>query len=680
MKFAAGLLAAIVATATAVAVVTPPSGLVTDGIPAIPQSVADGVRPYSDFRPAVLAGWHPTRREALILARSGETAQVHELRAPADAPRQLTSVAERVGDASWPRHRDDYFVFVADHGGDEAWQMYRKDLATGTVTLLSDGGPSQNLPGPWSNAGDLLAFGSTRRNGVDRDVYVMDPRDPSTTRRVLEVIGAGWNPLGWSPDDRRLVVLQYVSAVESFLWSVDVTTGEMTAITPLPREAQKVRTTTGFTMDPRTTYDSGSTRRTRTGTDRTRRLSYAGAQWSPDGKRIYTATDRDFEFKRLAYIELRTGRHHYLTTHLRWDVDQFALAPDGRRIAFTTNEGGASALRMLDTATGKELPAPVLPHAGLVGDLHWHNDGWLLGFTLTGARTPGDVYGLEVDTGRLTLWIAGGTGRLDASLFPEPEYVQWPSFDRQMISGLLYRPPARFAGLRPVLVILHGGPEGQSRPGFLASANYFVQEMGVAVLLPNVRGSTGYGKTFVSLDDRTRREDAVGDVGALLDWIARRKDLDATRVMLTGGSYGGYLSLAAAARFGSRVCCVMSIAGVSNFVSFLEATGDYRRDFRRLEYGDERDPSTRRYLQRISPLTNARDIRRPLFVVQGRNDPRVPYSEAEQLVATVKGNGAPVWYLVANDEGHGFSKKSNQDFQFLAMVEFVRAYLAPPMP
>ena len=679
MKRGAGLLAAVAAFGAAAQTIPPPPGLVTDGLPPIPQSVADSVRPYADFRPAVLAGWHPARHEALILARSGETAQVYELRAPGEVPRQVTAVAERVGDATWPRHRDDYVVFVADRNGDESWQMYRQDRSTGAVTRLSDGGPNQNLPGPWSNRGDLLAFGSTRRNGVDRDLYVMDPREPASARRILEVIGAGWNPLAWSPDDRRLVVLQYVSAVESFLWSVDVATGGMTALTPLPREAHKVRATTGFTMDPRTVQSPYGAGRAQVDAERTRRLSYAGAQWSPDGKRIYTATDRDFEFKRLAYIEIGNGRHHYLTSHLRWDVDQFALSPDGSRIAFTTNEGGPSVLRMLDTATGKELPKPALPHAGLVSDLHWHNDGRLLGFTLTAASTPGDVYALEPDTGRLTRWIAAGTGALDPAAFPNPEYVRWSSFDRKEISGLLYRPPTRFAGPRPVLVILHGGPEGQSRPGFLASANYFLLEMGVAVLLPNVRGSTGYGKSFVALDDRTRRENAVSDVGTLLEWIATRSDLDGSRVMLTGGSYGGYLSLAAAARFGPRVRCAMSIAGVSNFVSFLETTGDYRRDFRRLEYGDERDPSMRHYLMRISPLTNARDIRSPLFVVQGRNDPRVPYTEAEQLVATVKKNGAPVWYLLASDEGHGFSRKSNQDFQFLAMVAFMRTYLAPPM-
>lgn len=662
-----GALAAILLAGPAAGAVTPPPGVVTDGIPPIPASIVENMRPYSDFRPAVLTGWHPTRREALILAQAGETAQVFEVGAPGVAPRQLTTVSERVGDARWPRHAQDYLLFVADDEGNESWQMYRLDLGSGGVTRLSDGGSAQNLPGPWSNQRDLLAFSSTRRNGVDRDIYVMDPRDPASARRVLDVSGAGWIPLAWSPDDRRLAVLQFVSAAESYLWSVEVDTGAMTSLTPRPSALPLVRGSTSWNRD-KGSVASGN------------RASYSGAQWSPDGQRIYTSTDRGGEFKRLAWIDPSTGRLTYLTPEIPWDVDRFALSPDGRLIAYTTNEDGTSVLHLLDAATARELSRPALPTSGLVGDLHWHSDGNLLGFTVNAARTPGDVYALDVTTGQVARWLAAGTGSLDPAQFPEPEHVRWTGFDRRPISGLLYRPPARFAGPRPVLVVIHGGPEGQSRPGFLGSANYFLLEMGVAVLMPNVRGSTGYGKTFATLDDRNRREDAVRDLGAMLDWIARRRDLDATRVMLSGGSYGGYMSLAATARYGSRVRCAMSVAGISNFVSFLESTGDYRRDFRRVEYGDERDRATRSFLTRISPLSNAGRIERPLFIVQGRNDPRVPYTEAEQMVATVKRNGAPVWYLLASDEGHGFARKTNQDYQFQAAIAFMQAHLLPAMP
>jgi dipeptidyl aminopeptidase/acylaminoacyl peptidase len=197
----------------------------------------------------------------------------------------------------------------------------------------------------------------------------------------------------------------------------------------------------------------------------------------------------------------------------------------------------------------------------------------------------------------------------------------------------------------------------------------------VARLLPNVRGSSGYGKTFLKLDNETLREDSVKDFGALLDWIKTRDDLDPDRVMVTGGSYGGYMTLAVATHYADRIRCALDVVGVSNFVTFLERTEAYRRDLRRVEYGDERDPKMREFLLRIAPVNNAEKITKPLFVVQGRNDPRVPWTESEQMVATLKKRGTPVWYLLAKDEGHGFVKKKNQDFQFYATVAFVQEHL-----
>ena len=244
-----------------------------------------------------------------------------------------------------------------------------------------------------------------------------------------------------------------------------------------------------------------------------------------------------------------------------------------------------------------------------------------------------------------------------------------------MISGFLYRPPAKFKGKRPIIVNIHGGPEGQSRPGFLGRNNYYLNELGVALLYPNVRGSTGYGKTFLQLDNGFKREDSVSDIGALLDWIATQPDLDKDRVMVSGGSYGGYMSLAVATKYSDKIRAAIDIVGISNFVTFLEKTEGYRRDLRRVEYGDERDPKMREFLLKISPVNNAQNIKKPLFVVHGQNDPRVPLNEAQQIVATVQKNNVPVWYLMAKDEGHGFSKKKNIDFQFYATVMYVKEYL-----
>jgi dipeptidyl aminopeptidase/acylaminoacyl peptidase len=226
-----------------------------------------------------------------------------------------------------------------------------------------------------------------------------------------------------------------------------------------------------------------------------------------------------------------------------------------------------------------------------------------------------------------------------------------------------------------VIVDIHGGPEGQFRPGFLARNNYLTSELGIAVIYPNVRGSTGYGKTFVTLDNGFLREDSYKDINALFDWIATQLDLDSSRIMVTGGSYGGFMTLAIATNYNDRIRCAVDIVGPSNLVTFLENTSNYRRDLRRVEYGDERDPKMRAFLERIAPANNAHKISKPLFVIQGKNDPRVPYTEAEQMVAVVRKQGTPVWFLMANDEGHGFAKKTNVDFQFYSTILFIQKYL-----
>jgi dipeptidyl aminopeptidase/acylaminoacyl peptidase len=627
--------------ATAAATIQPPASLRTDGIPAIPTATAETVGAYTEFRSAAFAGWHPTRRAALILTRFGDTNQVHEVGMPGGARRQLTFYPERITSASWPRRSADYFVFTKDRGGDEFWQVFRTDVATGATVMISDGGRSQNELGPWSQEGDRMAYSSTRRNGVDRDVYVVDPRDPSSTRLVLELQGGGWGVLDWSPDDSKLVVSEFVSINESYLWIADVATGERTLLTP-----------------------KGSAET----------VAYDGAQFSRDGKGVYVTTDRDAEFMRLAHVDLATGEHRYLTTDLQWDVEAFDVAPDGRSIAFVANEDGASVLHRIDAETGKPLPVPALP-VGVVTGFAWHESGRELGISLSSARSPSDLYSVDFTAQRVERWTESETGGINTAAFAEPEVVRWKSFDGRTISGLLYKPAARFAGPRPVVINIHGGPESQSRPTFLGRSNYLLDRLGVAILYPNVRGSTGFGKTFAKLDNGRLREDSVKDVGALLDWLRSRADLDASRVLVTGGSYGGYMTLAAATQFDDRIRGSLSVVGISNFVTFLENTEDYRRDLRRAEYGDEREPAMREFLLGISPMNHAHRITKPLFVVQGRNDPRVPYTEAEQMVATVRGKGGPVWYLLAEDEGHGFAKKRNQDYLFYATVAFMQAHL-----
>ena len=638
---AALLLAASVPGQDGGPVIAPGDNLVVEGVPAIPARLAEDVRRYTEFRTAVLSSWHPARRERLISTRFGDTPQVHLVRTPGGARTQLTFFPERAVGALFRPKAGDYFVFSRDVGGNEFFQLYRYDLATGDVTLLTDG-KSRNVGPVWSRGGRLLAYGSTRRNGKDLDLYVIDPADPKSDRRLLQLEGGGWGALDWSPDDRKLLLGEFLSVNESYLWLADSATGEKTLLTP-KGGAEKV--------------------------------SYSGASFSKDGRGLYATTDKDSEFQRLAYIDLSTRQHTYLTDHIKWDVDEFALSPDGRTIAFVTNEDGVGRLHLMDAKTGKERAAPELP-AGVVGGLLWHENGRDLGFTINTARSPADVYSLDVRTGRVERWTESETGGLNTSALPEPRLVRWQSFDGRTISGFLYLPPeGKFPGPRPVIVNIHGGPEGQSRPTFLGRNNYFLNELGVAFIYPNVRGSTGYGKTFLTLDNGMKREDTYRDIGALLDWIKTRPELDAGRVLATGGSYGGHMTFAVATRYSDRIRASLPVVGISNLVSFLERTESYRRDLRRAEYGDERDPAVREFMTRTAPLNNARNITKPMFVVAGGNDPRVPLNEAEQMVATVRRNGTPVWYLMAKDEGHGFAKKRNQDFQFYATVMFVREYL-----
>ncbi len=626
-------------------VIAPADNLTLDGVPPLPARLSGDVRRYTESRNAAFSDWHPTRRELLIATRFANTVQLHGVKMPGGARTQLTFFEEPVSGGSYEARTGKYVVFGRDVGGNEFNQLFRLDLGDGTITLLSDGGRSQNGGVVWSNAGDRIAYGSTRRNGADRDLYVMDPANPSSDRMVLQVAvadGAQRIGLPTAPD----------------YWP--------------PRRSRSTRPISGWWRPVRASAPFSRLHRETT-------VAYGTVRFSRDGKGVYLTSDSGSEFLRLGYLDLATKAVTWLSSEIPWDVEGFALSRDGRRLAFTTNEAGISRLHLLDTRTRRHRPVQGVP-VGIIGSLKWHSNNRDLAFTAGSARAPGDVYSLDASTGLVTRWTESELGGLVAANLPEPSLIKWNSFDGLEISGFYYRPPARFTGKRPVIINIHGGPEGQSRPFFLGRTNYFLNEQGVAVIYPNVRGSTGYGKTFVRLDNGLKRMDSVRDIGALLDWIAKQPELDADRVMVTGGSYGGFMTLAVATTYNDRIACSLDVVGISNFNTFLKNTESYRRDLRRVEYGDERDSTMAAFFEATAPLNNARNITKPLFVVQGGNDPRVPRTEAEQMVARVKQNGSPVWYLMANDEGHGFRKKSNVDFQFYATVTFVRQFLLGEAP
>jgi len=617
-----------------------PDNLVIEGVPEIPAGLKRDVSRYLEFRAAAFNDWHPKRREMVIATRFADATQLHVVKMPGGARRQLTFQAEPVPGGSFDPQAGAFMLFAQDAGGGEFYQFYRHDFADGRVKLLTDG-KSRNTDPKWSTGGKWLAYSSTRRNGRDTDLYVMNPREPASGRLAAQVQGGGWSVRDWSPDDSKLLVVEYISVNDIRLHLCAANSGKMELITPLSSE----------------------------------KVAWSDGKFARDGKSLFVTTDKDSEFQRLCRFDLATRKLAPLTTQVRGDVESFDLSPDGRTIAFVSNEDGVSKLHLLDARTARELRAPKLP-LGVIGGLKWHANSRDLGFSLSSARSPNDAYSLDTKTGKVERWTESETGGLNPEGFVEPELVRIKSFDGLEISGFLYRPDARkFPGPRPVLVNIHGGPESQSRPMFQARINFYINELGVAVLFPNVRGSAGHGKTFLTLDNGFKREDTVRDVGAFLDWIARDARLDKQRVAVIGGSYGGYMVLACMAHFSDRLRCGVDTVGISNFVTFLKNTQDYRRDLRRVEYGDERDPTMAEFLAKISPANNVEKITKPLFVVQGLNDPRVPASESQQMVKAIRDRGGSVWFLMARDEGHGFQKKRNVDYLFQGTVLFLKEQL-----
>jgi len=633
-------------------VLQPNDNLVLQNVPPIPLALVTKVEPYTEFRGHSFLDWHPTRREMLVGHRpaGGNTTQLFRVTAPMAEPEQLTDLPDPVGEAFYEPRDGRYVVFAQSSGGNEATQLYRLDLGQPrTVTLLTPPDERHDLLA-WLHGSstavmssvplDRTAQGGTRA-APGTTLWLLDPLAPAQRRRLAELPGTGWFGGAASPDDKQFAITRYVSATESEVWLIDVAGGAARQLIPAPGAAE--------------------------------RASHQVAEFEPDGRALLITSDRAGEFRELMRYDLATRQLTRVTAHIPWDVAGSSLSEQGRFIAVQANVDGRDELRLFDGRTLTELPAPRLP-AGSVASVWFHPSGSELAFSVDGAQGPSQIHTLDVASGRSQAWTrAYAPPSLDPSRFTEQQIVRWTSFDGRSISGLINRPPAaRFPGKRPVLVSIHGGPEAQARMGFMARQNYLIDELGIAIIQPNVRGSSGYGKTFVSLDNGALREDSVKDIGALFDWIAQQPDLDASRVMVSGGSYGGYMSLAVAAHYAERIAGAIDVVGISHFVTFLQNTESYRRDLRRVEYGDERDPAMRALLDRMSPLTQASRITQPLLVVQGKNDPRVPYTEAEQIVAKARANGTPVWYLRAENEGHGFARKENADFYFYTTLRFMQ--------
>ncbi len=616
--------------------------VVLEAVPEVPPAVIEALNRFQNVRSAGFADWSEDGRSIFIRTRFGDTTQLHHVEMPGGARRQITFFPEPVG-GTQRRPGSGQLQFGMDVGGGEFYQLFLMDPDSGESWMVTDG-ESRNGSAVWSDDGRWLAFQSTRRNGSSNDVWMMQADHPGQAEMIFEAQdGSWWGPVDFDPSGQRLLIQNYVSVTDSRIHLLNVKSGE--------------------------------TRLLAGGSDPSS-VNLAGV-FLAEGKEISLVTDQGSEFSRLAVLNLEDGEMEIITDGIPWDVEGGDVSEDGTRAAFVANEDGISRLYLMDPETREYRRVEEIP-TGLIYGVTFSPDGRRLAMTLNTSRTPSDVFTLELgeeplSATALTRWTYSEVGGLDTDSFVLPELVQYPTFDDRQIPAFVYRPPGE--GPHPVIIRIHGGPEGQATPGFSSTYQLWIAELGAAVVVPNVRGSSGYGKEYVKLDNGFKREDSVKDIGALLDWIETQPDLDESRVAVYGGSYGGYMVLASLMHYSERLRGAVDIVGISNFVTFLENTQDYRRDLRRVEYGDERDPEMRAHLEKISPNNNAEKITAPLFVAQGENDPRVPVTESQQIVAAVRSAGYDVWYMNALNEGHGFRKKENRDLYQQIVVMFFQQHL-----
>ena len=606
--------------------------LTLENVPETPPEVRERLRRYQNARFASFQDWMADG-SMLITTRFGQTAQLHRVTAPGADRTQLTFFDEPIAGAETVPGSKDSYVFSRDTGGDEYYQLYMASLGGEEIRISDPGSRNQSMV--FAKDGSLVVWARVNKGDPDYDIIAMSPSDPASRKVIFEAQGAT-APVALSPDGKSLLMERYISINESKLFLLDIATGKVRELNPGRKP-----------------------------------VSYGGGTFTPDGKSILVTSDQGGDFKRLVEINLATGRITPVTPgDLNWDVSGFELSPDGRILAYAINEGGRSKVVLVDYVTRRALPQPQLP-VGVLTALKFSPDSQSLAIGLNAATSPPDVWVFKPASGELTRWTYSEAGGLDLTALREPELITFKSFDDLTIPAWVYK-PAKIEGRAPVIIDIHGGPEGQDRPGFNTRRQYWAAELGAVTIAPNVRGSTGYGKTYVKLDNGPLRQNSVKDIGALLDWIATQPDLDPERVVVYGGSYGGFMVLASLAAYSDRLAGAIDIVGISSFTTFLQNTEGYRRDLRRAEYGDERDPAMRKIFDEISPLNLTDKMKKPLFVIQGRNDPRVPWTEAEQIVARVRAGGGQVWYMLAGDEGHGFRKKQNIDAQREAETLFLR--------
>ena len=609
-----------------------PPEIKTTNVPPIDRGVSEKLSRYLNVRSATAVGWQDDRM--LVVTRFGQTSQLHRVSQAMGYREQLTFFEEPIRGISIPEGgAKDHVIISQDRGGSEFYQLYLLDLKDGSSHLLSDG-RSRYSGAVWAPDSQRFGYSTTERNGRNWDIRVQDLTGQSVS--VLETTEGSWSIEDWSSDGARMLVSKYISINESYLYELDLETGALENL---------------FSEDQRT--------------------SIGAAEYGLNGDIYYTSDERS-EFMQLHRLDSKSGGSQVISSDALWNVEAFSLSPDKNLILYSINEGGISKAKLLNADDLSEIPLPKMPR-GILGFSRFSPDNQSIAFSLNTPVSPTDVYRLDLASASLERWTQSEIAGLDRRGFVEPELITYRTFDGRSIPAFMYAPPGE--GPHPVLISIHGGPEGQYRPYFSTTIQSFVKELGVTYIAPNVRGSAGYGKSYLRLDNGKLREDSVRDIGSLLDWIDTQPDLNQDRVVVMGGSYGGYMVLASMVHYGKRLKAAVERVGISNFVTFLENTQPYRQDLRRAEYGDERLPDMREFLTEISPLTHVDKMITPVMISQGANDPRVPLSESEQIVDALKGSGVPVWYVLANNEGHGFRRKANRDYNSAVTYEFLSQFL-----
>ena len=624
--------------------VVAPASITVEGVPPIPQSIADGLARYAQFRQAQIQGWHPLKRQILITTALGQVNQIHIVDGPGRDRRQLTWLPGGVGPLSSPSFDPadpNSFVFQYDPAGTQLRSLYRYDVSSGEVILAAQA--KTRFPHVWSRQGTWVAFDSAERNDKDRDLYVMQPAVPASKRRLADFEGP-WSPQDWSPDGSTLLANEVFGNAETYLWRVDVKTGAKTALTP--RDGEKA--------------------------------SWYNARFSNDGKQVYAVSDRTGEWRIWRCAVAACKWMPVSPEGVAVDgalASIFELSPDGQMLAAVIDRGATTELQVFDLGTLKPRTLPDIPK-GLVSQIRWRPGSREVAFSLATVRSQGDAYSVDTSLGALMRWTSSEAS-FNAEVLPAPELVEWKSEDGQVISGILYRPAAKFTGPRPVLIQIHGGPDLRSRADFRGRSNYLLNELGLALIYPNVRGSDGFGRKFRELDNGKGRVGAIKDIGALLDWIGSRVDLDKSRVALAGPSYGGWLALQAGIVYNDRIRGIIEGAGITDLVTFLEQTQPARQENRRQEFGDERDSDMRAFLTSISPLPRAAEIKKPTFILHPGKDTSVPVAQARELLKALKANNATVWYAEFADANHDTfpTTNANNDWMLAAWILFLKTFL-----